>query len=215
VEAALQRRLSSWAELIDLNIMCMTWNVAGSAPTKPEHFALLAQLVQLHDASLVALAFQEAVDLGAATLGIATVTQHTHAAIEAFLQVSAGGACLSLQQVTCDCWQAVGCDTFTCISAQQLVGVVLAVIARHSIAPLCRVHATAAVPCGIMNAAGNKGGVTCSVAVLDTRIAFVAAHLAGAPPRHLPLCFGSLKHSPRPQLAKATSTVAPLISSLY
>ena len=74
---------------MDLNIVCMTWNVAGSVPSKPQHFALLAQLVQLHDASLVALAFQEAVDLGAATLGIASVTQNTHAAIEEFLKVGA------------------------------------------------------------------------------------------------------------------------------
>ncbi len=100
MEAALQRRLSSWAQLIDLNIMCLTWNVAGSVPTQPEHFALLAQLVQLHDASLIALAFQEAVDLGASTLGIAAVTPHTHAAIESFLKVSAGGGCMSLWGMT-------------------------------------------------------------------------------------------------------------------
>ena len=67
---------------------------------------------------------------------------------------------------------------FTCISAQQFVGVVLVVVARLSVAPLCQVQATAAVPCGILNAAGNKGGASCSVTVLDTRIVFVAAHLA-------------------------------------
>ena len=76
--------------------------------------------------------------------------------------------------------QAVGSDVFVCISAQQLVGVVLLVIARLSVHPLCKVTGVAAVPCGIMNAAGNKGGVTCSLSVLDTRIAFVAVHLAGA-----------------------------------
>jgi hypothetical protein len=75
--------------------------------------------------------------------------------------------------------QAVGSDMFVCISAQQFVGVVLVVIARLSVNPLCKVLGTSAVPCGIMNAAGNKGGITCSVSVLDTRIAFVAVHLAG------------------------------------
>jgi len=67
---------------------------------------------------------------------------------------------------------------FTCISAQQFVGCVLLVVARLSVAPLCHVRATAAVPCGILNAAGNKGACSCSVSVLDTRIVFVAAHLA-------------------------------------
>ena len=67
---------------------------------------------------------------------------------------------------------------FTCISAQQFVGVVLVVVARLSVAPLCHVRATAAVPCGILNAAGNKGAASCSLSVLDTRIVFVAAHLA-------------------------------------
>jgi hypothetical protein len=73
---------------------------------------------------------------------------------------------------------------YVCISAQQFVGVVLLVVARQSVLPLCEVRGAAAVPCGIMNTAGNKGGVSCSVSVLDTRIVFVAAHLAGniAPP---------------------------------
>jgi hypothetical protein len=87
VEAALQRRLSHWAELMDLNIVCVTWNVAGSMPRKPEHFTSLAQLVQLHDASLLAIAFQEAVDLNASALGIDTVTPDTQSAIDLFLQV--------------------------------------------------------------------------------------------------------------------------------
>jgi hypothetical protein len=76
----------------------------------------------------------------------------------------------------------LGSDVFTCISSQQFVGVVLVVFVRLSIFPMCKVLATAAVPCGLMNAAGNKGGVTCSISVLDTRIAFVAAHLAGVAP---------------------------------
>ena len=78
--------------------------------------------------------------------------------------------------------QALGRDMYSCISARQLVGVVLIVIARQSIMPLCEARGSAAVPCGIMNTAGNKGGVTCSISVLDTRIAFVAAHLAGVAP---------------------------------
>ena len=87
MEGALQRRLSKWADLFDLNIMCLTWNVAGSMPQHPEHFTQLAQLVQLHDASLVALAFQEAVDLNASSLGIDCVTPETQAAADAFLKV--------------------------------------------------------------------------------------------------------------------------------
>jgi hypothetical protein len=81
---------------------------------------------------------------------------------------------------------------YACVSAQQFVGVVLVVIARLSVVPLCSVQGTAAVPCGIMNTAGNKGGVTCSVSVLDTRVAFVAVHLAGTatppPPPRTPQC---------------------------
>jgi hypothetical protein len=84
---ALQRRLSSWAELLQLNIVCVTWNVAGKMPQQPQHFAQLAQLVQLHDTAIVALAFQEAVDLKASTLGIHSITPDTQSGIDAFLQV--------------------------------------------------------------------------------------------------------------------------------
>jgi hypothetical protein len=86
-QVALQRRLSSWAELLQLNIVCVTWNVAGKMPQQPQHFAQLAQLVQLHDTSIVALAFQEAVDLKASTLGIHSITPETQSGIDAFLQV--------------------------------------------------------------------------------------------------------------------------------
>jgi hypothetical protein len=93
MEGALQRRLSKWANLFDLNIMCITWNVAGKMPQHSEHFASLAQLVQLHDVSLVALAFQEAVDLNASSLGIDSVTPETHSAIDAFLKVPVRCGC--------------------------------------------------------------------------------------------------------------------------
>jgi hypothetical protein len=87
---------------------------------------------------------------------------------------------------------------YSCVSAQQFVGVVLVVIARLSVIPLCSVQGTAAVPCGIMNAAGNKGGVTCSLTVLDTSVAFVAVHLAGkVAPALAPIAVFSLLHPSR------------------
>jgi hypothetical protein len=179
-EGALQRRLSEWANLFDVNIMCVTWNVAGMMPQQPEHFASLAQLLQLHDASLVALAFQEAVDLNASSLGIDSVTCDAQSSIDALLKVPARrGRRTCLWPLTPRDAQAAGSDMYVCVAARQLVGVVLVVIARQSIAPLCEVRGTAAVPCGVFNSAGNKGGVTCSVSVLDTSIAFVAVHLAG------------------------------------
>jgi hypothetical protein len=89
MEAALQRRLSKWADLLEMNFMCLTWNVAGKMPHHPKDYSQLAQLVQLHDASLLALAFQEAVDLNAASLSIHSVTPETQLGIDAFLQVRA------------------------------------------------------------------------------------------------------------------------------
>jgi hypothetical protein len=166
-----------------MNIMCITWNVAGRMPQQPEHFASLAQLLQLHDASLVALAFQEAVDLNASSLGIDSVTCDTQSSIDALLKVAARrGRRTCVWLLTRRHAQAAGSDMYVCVAARQLVGVVLVVIARQSIAPLCEVRGTAAVPCGVFNSAGNKGGVTCSVSVLDTSIAFVAVHLAGRTP---------------------------------
>jgi hypothetical protein len=100
---------------------------------------------------------------------------------------------------------------YSCISARQFVGVVLVIIARQSVTPICEVRSTAAVPCGIMNTAGNKGGVTCSVSVLDTRIAFVAVHLAGAQLISKPEFLSNFLLQP----AKATLTAAPPTSSLY
>ena len=94
----MQRRLSKWADLLELPVLCATWNVGGCMPQQASHFTQLAQLVQLHDASLVALAFQEAVDLNASALSIDCVTPETQAGIDAFLQVRAllRGLCMSL-----------------------------------------------------------------------------------------------------------------------
>ena len=89
IQAALHRRLSKWADLLELNIMCFTWNVAGKMPQQPEHFTQLAQLIQLHDASIVALAFQEAVDLNASSLSIDSITPESQSGIDALLHVRA------------------------------------------------------------------------------------------------------------------------------
>jgi hypothetical protein len=80
---------------MDISIMCFTWNVAGHVPQHPDHFTLLAQLAHMHDASIVALALQESVNLNAASLGIATITPETQSGLELLLQVLA--CCSSMQ----------------------------------------------------------------------------------------------------------------------
>jgi hypothetical protein len=120
------------------------------------------------------------------------------------------------QPVTPVVAQAVGSDMFVCLSAQQFVGVVLVVIARLSVNPLCKLHGTAAVPCGIMNTAGNKGGITCSVSVLDTRIAFVAVHLAGTSRHRSPLllCFDICIKAGQSHVDRRTADIVTIFERL-
>ncbi|KAJ3386497.1 hypothetical protein HDU84_001513 [Entophlyctis sp. JEL0112] len=151
--AAHQRvREREFCDFFDLSIFTGTWNVNGQDPTQSIKPWLQS------DCDIYALGFQE-LDLSAEIYLISDNTKQTRwcEMIEDVLAPSPG--------------------EYQKVAVRQLIGLLIVVYAKKSIAEEISEVSTDAVGTGFLGA-GNKGGVSCRFRVRDSYLCFVNAHLA-------------------------------------
>lgn len=154
VDRELRSRRRTYSESTSIKLRACTWNVNGKPP-----LAEIGDMVNT-EAEILAIGLQEA-DLSADSFLVTNETKlHSwHDAIFAKLE-----------------------DYYDKVASHHLVGMMLFVYAHKSISPIIHDIKSTYCGCGIMGLMGNKGGVSISFQLYDSKITLVDSHLAARHP---------------------------------
>jgi len=143
--------------LLQITAFIGTWNVNAKGSENDSLRSWLAPVIQ-SQATLVAIGFQEIVDLNAVNVAVDNKTQ---------------------QRTTfwCDKMQTE-LPAYTLVGYKSMVGLLLAVYIHTSQLQNVRHVQTASVGVGVMGLMGNKGAVAVRLHLVDATLCFVCSHLA-------------------------------------
>ena len=186
IDAQMMEKEESFVRLKELNVFCGTWNVAAKKPENidltewllPARAASPTQPVQPSSSSssssstntldkypdLFVVGFQEIVDLNAINVAIDSQSQKRGEFWRGKI-----AECLASGITSC---------RYLPVFTKHLVGILLCVFARDSIAPDIYDVRFCTAGVGIMGFAGNKGGVSIRMNIHQTSFCFVCSHLA-------------------------------------
>lgn len=160
IMSSLKQRRSEYTETQSILVKSSTWNMAGT-----ELRESLLDLLE-HDTLRVP---DEKAFIGLYTIGF----QEMDLSTEAYL--TSGGT--KLQHYQAQIQAALG-DYFEIVGSQQLVGILIFVVAHKSLAPAITDVTPSYVATGILGILGNKGAVGIRLKLFDTTFAFLVVHLA-------------------------------------
>ena len=181
IDAQMTRKEQSYLRLKELKVFCGTWNVAAK---KPEDIDLTEWLLPPRFSSptlsssstssstdsldeypeLFVIGFQEIVDLNAINVAMDTQSQKRGE----FWRTKIAD-CLASGIPSC---------RYLPVFTKHLVGILLCIFARDSIAREIYDVRCCTAGVGIMGFVGNKGGVSIRMNIYQTSLCFVCSHLA-------------------------------------
>ncbi|KAG6587362.1 Inositol polyphosphate 5-phosphatase [Phytophthora cinnamomi] len=180
IQQQLQQRQAAYTELRPTRVVTGTWNVNAKKPLAPAEAAKIVHWLQpqthaqaLEPPDLVALGFQEIVDLNAVNVVVnsALTVQRSSAWEEAVLMAlnwhigpSSGGEGPAVQ--------------YKVVLEKHLVGILLLVFVRLDHWDHVKEIKGATAGVGIMGVMGNKGGAAVRLKFYSSTLCFVCAHLA-------------------------------------
>lgn len=163
LERQLEARMQDFSELVELDVLCMTWNVNGRLPQTDDLAAMLAEGGDGADMVFVGLQEVYAADEGAGIIQYPTANDPRELAwIGALTSV----LCPSAEHAK-----------YRLVAAERLAGVMLVAFSRGGLELDSRV-VRGQVGCGLLGWMGNKGGVAIRLRAFDEWITVVNAHLA-------------------------------------
>ena len=155
-------RESHFTEAAKVTVFCGTWNVNAKKQDGDLNEWLLPNGPTVN-ADIYAVGFQEMVDLNAMNV-IADNSKSQQRSV-------------FWQDKIAECLQATGVR-YQPVAAKYLVGLLICVFTKESLAPHIKDVRSTSLGVGIMGMLGNKGGVSVRMWVYDTSLCFVCAHLA-------------------------------------
>ena len=174
IETEMEAKEESYLTLKDLKVFCGTWNVAAK---KPENIDLSQWLLPPEDVSssssshdpdahpdLFVVGFQEIVDLNAMNVAMDLQSQR-----RGDFWRDKIAECLSSGISSC---------RYLPVLTKHLVGILLCVFAKDSIAPEIYDVRSCTAGVGVLGFVGNKGGVSIRFNIHQTSFCFVCSHLA-------------------------------------
>jgi phosphatidylinositol-bisphosphatase len=180
IKQQLHLREAAYTRFQNTSVVTGTWNVNAKKPLTASEANKLVQWIQLQTTSMqplrsptvspsnlpdiIALGFQEIVDLNAVNVVVNNMSAQRAAAWEESL-LYALNTLMSNQQ-------------YRVVMSKHLVGIMLIVFVRVDHAPFVKEIYGATAGVGVLGMMGNKGGVAIRMTFYDSTICFVCAHLA-------------------------------------